>query len=884
MLPTADRSCDPPATERAGVCFGEWTDGSAYEGESVHGLKHGKGKYTWTNGEYYEGTFYKDYRHGHGEYCWPTGHKFIGKYYLNRKEGYGLQLFPDGARFEGLYHFDQRFGPGVVTYKDGRQDVGLWHGTRLLRLCTSLKEGFSLKNIPGYASYMNPAASPTQVDLQLSLCTDLQFDDDVILPPDIESYSTDGDHLPLPPGRRRLLDEHFHDELWEPDAQLYRGYERDPLCSLPLQTRMEAHIHTHRLQAATVGWDVTSVLALNRSSFVCKGPLEVSSELLIQQASRGEQQDVSQILQTNMVHPDVSDSLGHTALIAATVSCHNDVIDILLNMGADIDKLNCEGLSALAVCIVLYYPASSLHVTITGQVPGDCPIKTEKADINKWTYTFDSAHFVDRVPIAVTEDQTESLAEAQSVSGMVPNANTQETIQNIKGMKTERRVRFSTLKLLLERGADPNVSSVPTPALFLAIMAADTEVVRMLLLHRARTDIKLTPEMKGLYPLHVAAALPGPPGPRITQLLLHTATDPDVQANDSDEICELDKIQGPLSRNETTSPTYQTLTATECNSSGAGGRTALHVACQRDYDYSNATEVVALLLSHRANPNLLWSGHSPLSLAIANGNYLAVHELLKGGADPNMHLGPGVGSALCALANVNYRYVGDRANMLDILVKGGADILMPVKVGNVIGTAVDYAHYSFNQDVYTANTPYHALNMHERETFNARHQLLSMMGSLLRQAAVQQENAISPKDLMSEEKVLPPIIEEQSFPRKSSLNNFCYECGRSVFVKLTGCTRCHKVSYCSRRCKLKAWDERHKNECVRMSAFAGSSQKKAVIGSQKEPMPVCSTPKSAELCTPLSATLKSPSVLKFLFSEEKFPVNQLNLKENYSCN
>lgn len=33
-------------------------------------------------------------------------------------------------------------------------------------------------------------------------------------------------------------------------------------------------------------------------------------------------------------------------------------------------------------------------------------------------------------------------------------------------------------------------------------------------------------------------------------------------------------------------------------------------------------DVVRLLLAHRANPNLLWSGHSPLSLSIASGNDL----------------------------------------------------------------------------------------------------------------------------------------------------------------------------------------------------------------------------------------------------------------------
>lgn len=43
------------------------------------------------------------------------------------------------------------------------------------------------------------------------------------------------------------------------------------------------------------------------------------------------------------------------------------------------------------------------------------------------------------------------------------------------------------------------------------------------------------------------------------------------------------------------------------------------------------------------------------------------------------------------------------------------------------------------QDSRIANTPFHALNMREREIFKARRQLLSMMRDLLRRTAGQRE-------------------------------------------------------------------------------------------------------------------------------------------------
>ncbi|KAM4549411.1 ankyrin repeat and MYND domain-containing protein 1 isoform 2-T2 [Odontesthes bonariensis] len=1138
--PVAGRRCSGNVVAQVGeerrqrLGVQEWPDGSKYDGEFVNGLKHGKGRYSWKNGEYYEGSFYKDYKHGDGLYCWATGHKFIGKFYLNRKEGYGQQIFPDGATFQGLYHSDQRFGPGVVTYPDGRQDVGLWLRERLLRLCTPVEEGFSLNNFPEYAAYMEPSASTdflaqpqspssglhtkNRTDFKVNIDGDLLSDESFIIPNGIERYSTDGDHLPLPPGRRRELDQHFYGELWEPEAHPHQGYERDPLSTLHLQARMQAHIHKNRLQAENVGWDVAAVLSLNREGFGPKGPLEVSSELMIQHSSRGELQAVSQILQTGSVHPDVADSRGHTALIAATVNCHNDVIHMLLDRGADIDKLSGEGMSALAVCHVLYYPFQSLHLALTepptktptlllppscgnshqisqddltsigpilnngphtsdtternrsnfshrseqtskelnehnlhqdskvshhselttgcglclyepetpagtehsGEEEGkekvgvdeDCQdtekmeeeqsiredekkskcderqvdsrcnqarenaesqdtdvkrelkkdvelvdnrkesknenmVREEKVEKNlkdttereerrgsedvaslehsihthsalgsvQWKetgvkridkepttkQTFDSACSVSSYDVQVSEEVMPCSAEAPSGTKTAHRCDTRATVSKVATVKTD--VRLKTLKLLLERGADPNMARVPMPVLFLAIMAADTEAVKRLLLCGARTDVPLPPEKRGLYPLHVAAELPGPTAPRITELLLHTATDSDARACDQDKIYEPDK---------------ETPGTSDGPHLKVGGRTALHVACQRDNDHQNASEVVALLLSHRASTDLLWSGHSPLSLAIASGNDLAVEELLNGGADPNLQLGFRVGSALCALLNINYRSSGDRVKLLDMLAKAGADVSMPVTVGDAVGNAVDYAHYSFSQDILMAHAPSKARNKRKRE---ARQQLLSMMRDLLRQTTGQRERdnlerrhllTSNRTEAISSNGLLPSCdgMSEKTENHRKEEFKFCYHCGRSVFVKLTACSRCHKVFYCSKVCKRKAWDERHKEECIRVSnrkkslspqqlqpskpkqhqplklspeVSADGIPKSVAFNSQRTPRPLTiMKPKTSPPL--LSVTLKSQRAAKPSRMPEKPLENQVNLKENYSYN
>ncbi|KAM9461616.1 ankyrin repeat and MYND domain-containing protein 1 isoform 2-T2 [Clarias gariepinus] len=1016
----------------------EWTDGSSYDGEFINGLKHGNGTFTWANGECYKGSFYKDYRHGKGTYFWQDSSQFIGKFYLNRKEGYGVHLFPDGTIFKGLYHANERFGPGVMSYPDGHQDVGLWYRHWLLRLCTNVMGGFTLIDFPEHMARL-PQQHLTQIQslpsLTMGSCMEYQHfftvdaymlgtaprleEEKFILPPGIERYSTDSDHLPIPLQLRQELDLHFFN----------RSNVSMPLVpiGLPLQQKMEAYIHTHRFEVEELDWDVSAVLAMTRDHFGPKGPLELWSERLIKEASLGDIQNIQSILRDGKIHPDVGDVKGHTALIAATVNSHNDVINLLLDSGANVNKLNDEGMSALAVCSVLFYPLQCLQETMAEKNPQDVTTEPEismsstlanilqrataeegpKDVVNKKLSVIDRLTDLDKpeekstakepeTPEHAEEIQTpgkdeefSQQDEPESTNGRIlvdPFACHQgdDESENVLSSETDKKpcrdrsqgkdpaldfspvvgfhidtavdtmqqtaevlceagqvsfaetrgtvirneAHWATMKLLLERGADPNVSSIPMPVIFLAIKAGHVEAVQRLLESGARTDLHLTAEQKGLYPLHVAAGLPGPEGPKITELLLHAVADPNVKAQDASEVYELDKISneeqvGSGNMLSLGSELPACIYKTSGEAPKEGGRTPLHVACQRDTDYANASDVVSILLSHKASTDHLWSGHSPLSLAIASGNDLAVDELLAAGADPNLPLSCRVGNALCAAANIYYNpgpRLRNRIKLVERLVKAGANILMPVVVGekkrSTIGTAVDYAHYMFNKDWRVAHIPYHTLKPQEREAYNARRDLITTLAELMRKAATSMEkqrleieksqgiHRVSPTDKFvftrttgttpTDKTRVHIAIEEQrgsvdestaekrplskdeanTMTVRKPLFKYCYQCGRSAWVTLTPCSRCHEVFYCSKTCKLKAWNERHKEECIRLPG-TGRPEGSHVSGGQR----CLLSSKSSRKGNDLNLKLEKPNSSK---AATPTFIQQDHPEENYS--
>nr|XP_036865502.1 ankyrin repeat and MYND domain-containing protein 1 isoform X3 [Manis javanica] len=715
-------------------------------------------------------------------------------FYLSCREGYGT-MYLKTSLFQGLYKADRRFGPGIETYPDGSQDVGLWFREHLIKLCTEVPGSFSMSNFPEFSGFLMRCPARISLSDEEKMEWDLHeeqdpffydykrflLNDDLTLPPEIYVYSTDSGHLPMTCSFREDLDARVFLDDTPPLAE-----DRQPWLiqnETPLMVRIQKQTYKFRNKKAHDSWNMGAILVGNRSSFARCGPKERLSREMILRAEEGACDWIHGVLRDNLASPDVADAKGYTVLAAAAVHGHTDVISLLLDSGADVNKRSDEGLTPLSMSFLLHYPARSFKPNIAERTAPESQV------------------------------------------GPAPEAG--------------HRNWWLTIRLLLRRGADPNLCHVPMQVLFFAVKAGDVEGVKLLLQKGARTDIELPAKLGSLTPLHIAAALPGEEGVHITELLLHAITDVDARAADQDDVYkwdQLDLLPSSLKLSGETGPP-SIYYAERTSALDEGGRTALHVACEREDNYRCARDVVRLLLSHKADPTMLWSGHSPLSLSIASGNDLIVKELLSHGADPNLRLTRGLGSALCVACDISYehrRSVESKLALIDQLIDYGADILSPVTLtqGNkvAVGTAVDYGYFRFYQDRKIAHCPFHVLMPAERETFLARKRLLDHMGFQLRCAVLSKESQWDPKALYLSKRAALTLChnprrtgtgqpkEPQAEPERIPFFKFCYQCGRSVGVRLMPCTRCYGILTCSKACKSRAWADFHGRDCGALMA------------------------------------------------------------------
>nr|XP_020143655.1 ankyrin repeat and MYND domain-containing protein 1 isoform X1 [Microcebus murinus]XP_020143656.1 ankyrin repeat and MYND domain-containing protein 1 isoform X1 [Microcebus murinus]XP_020143657.1 ankyrin repeat and MYND domain-containing protein 1 isoform X1 [Microcebus murinus]XP_020143658.1 ankyrin repeat and MYND domain-containing protein 1 isoform X1 [Microcebus murinus] len=831
----------------------EWQDGCIYRGEFGLDVKLGYGEFSWPTGELYRGQFYRDHRHGLGTYTWPDGSSFTGTFYLSHREGYGT-MYMKTSLFQGLYKADERFGPGIETHPDGSQDVGLWFRQHLIKLCTAVSGGFTVDSRPELSGFCTRVPARIRLSDGEAMGWGLHegqdpffyefkrflLNDDLTLPPEMFVYSTDSGHLPMTRSFRKELDARIFANDIPPFVE--DGEPWFVANETPLLVRIQEHAYRFRNKKAHSSWNMGAILEGDREGFACSGPKERFSQEMILKAEEGDHDWIQGVLRDNFASADVADSKGYTALAAAAIHCHCDVVNLLLDFGADVNKCTDEGLTTLSICLLLYYPPQAFKPNIaerterqaqdpskprifpslpfsveetdsecfpcedghgeprraSGSQEGSLSLlarghSRESVDLKRSSLTWDSPSVRDStgdtdreaedgsgnadgytlcsnetrfesnvcvfdLSIQLSQGLLERSAQAHSLlpgATLGPDSSSKGTMRKMALSLVERRNRWRTIQLLLRRGADPNLCRVPMQALFLAVRAADVDGVKLLLQHGARTDIRLPPKLGALTPLHIAAALPGDEGVKITELLLHAITDVDAQAADQDQTYEPDKLDLPFSSMKLSGePGPPSAYYSPCPATGLpqeGGRTALHVACEREGNSKCARDIVRLLLSHGANSNLLWSGHSPLSLSIASGNDLVVKELLSQGADPNLPLTRGLGSALCVVCDLNYetqRSTDCKLALIDRLIHHGADILKPVILMQgdkvAVGTAVDYGYFHFFQDRKIAHCPFHALMPGERETLLERKRVLEYLGAHLRRAVFAKESQWDP--------------------------------------------------------------------------------------------------------------------------------------------
>ncbi|MBQ7416154.1 MAG: TIR domain-containing protein [Oscillospiraceae bacterium] len=99
-------------------------NGHIYEGDYVNGRRTGKGRYSWSDNSYYEGDFLDGDFHGKGRRVWRNGNVHEGDYVKDKRTGKGKLMWPSGSVYEGDFIEDKRTGKGKYTWPSGNYYEG----------------------------------------------------------------------------------------------------------------------------------------------------------------------------------------------------------------------------------------------------------------------------------------------------------------------------------------------------------------------------------------------------------------------------------------------------------------------------------------------------------------------------------------------------------------------------------------------------------------------------------------------------------------------------------------------------------------------------------------------------------------------------------------
>lgn len=353
----------------------------------------------------------------------------------------------------------------------------------------------------------------------------------------------------------------------------------------------------------------------------------------------------------------------------------------------------------------------------------------------------------------VSAAQSTIILSTSAVSLAKRNPTPSQADEPVESQTPQPQSVENTIDILLQRGADPNISDIPLPSIVYAICAGDVRGVTRLLAKGARVHSSLPSELGVNSLLELALMSHEDQSPSIVEALLKYGANPNLPSGQQHMPCDqVDTLQ------------CGTTDLVGGENQGTSSPSPLHLLCSADDIKQDViVEKVRMLLDHGADVNKVANGHSPLSLAIVRGYDQVADLLLKGGANPNVPLGKGVCSAICCLtlhAALKRRDLQSSMALLDKLIGHKADILLPIRVWDnwSPGTAADFAHEAFKQDKRLANIKYDSLNKSERLRYKASKKLTQQIILLLRARAADSTNSSEKKSIEADKHNSLPVV------------------------------------------------------------------------------------------------------------------------------
>uniref|UniRef100_A0A1B6CV56 Uncharacterized protein n=1 Tax=Clastoptera arizonana TaxID=38151 RepID=A0A1B6CV56_9HEMI len=643
------------------------------------------------------------------------------------------------VHMKGLFKENKRFGPGVFTYADGSQDVGHWCGGKLVRLAIIVGE------IPSIATTHNAQMKLLNFRKLVDIKDEVEYQKYILEKMECDKIILDQYHLLYSDSiknpksllfNKPFFDGHFFgvfNSKEDSDSNIfvkeftdvkdYIDLEPDSLkisgklnsskkVEEPILVRawnngnlaidILRHCFRHRKFEKKLWFTNAHIIRRKRNHFRDAGKLELACKQFLKACLSNDISTIKKIVKEYNLDIDISDAAGNSAFHFAMITDDCNMIEKLIDLEANINQCNDEGLTPLSLSLLKYLGTKhEISDWSEAFLPNEETDKKENGGHIKQKYVFDLSfsHF------KAVADEKEGVNKKQKKGGknkLTKNKVAKEgkktklsksdPVQNQQDDEQElKKGRLNNIKktcvTLLNNGADLNEISVPMPGMFLVLYCENFDFLKAALSCKGNINSKLPEELGNLSMLHTVCLLPySNETLEMVKIILIEGADTNAKTtvNYALPFC------GPLGLPDTI------LEEIDC------GFTALQVLCMRpDGEYIDGKEIlieIVSLLIKVTHMKELFQGHSPLSMAIASGNISIVKTLLQSNIIlPDQILGHQVGTALTVLLDpVRLKFVPLELliQMMSCLIDAGANPLLIVNINSFRGTSLQYAHYN----------------------------------------------------------------------------------------------------------------------------------------------------------------------------------------------